>query len=145
MFSPVAWIKCWQLMFLQTTDIYTTDTIWTFLQNVTCHVHITCLCPHSRITRWRTRWWNYRWEFFPASEQYLRLNFNICKCDTTEYLWGGGGRIFRCVCRDKIQIFPIGSWDIFRHFKPKHDVFLYQVVVVTKNKQVTCTAPSQIN
>ena len=40
-------IKCWQLTFLQTTDIMT------FVQNMIYSLHITWLLPDCRIERWR--------------------------------------------------------------------------------------------
>ena len=43
-------------------------TVLKFLQNVSYHVHITCLGPDSDLWRKTGWWWSYRWEGFHASD-----------------------------------------------------------------------------
>lgn len=49
-------IKCWQLTFLQTTDILI------FVRNMIYTLHITWLFPDCHIERWRGRLRSYRWQ-----------------------------------------------------------------------------------
>lgn len=69
---PVAGIKCLQLIFLQTTD--------TFTSNKSRHTAAKRVKPHSHCMF-------AKWLEYPGMEGMveLQLHFNICKCDTTGF------------------------------------------------------------
>lgn len=69
-------IKCWQLTFLQTTDILI------FVRNMIYTLHITWLFPDCHIERWRGRWRSYRWQIC-QTDCSTSVRFSICKCQTT--------------------------------------------------------------
>ena len=97
--NPAARIKCWQSAnhrYIHISTCHRLRTILTFLQNVSYHIHITCLWPDFHIGRSRGWRWSYTWQGCQASGCSLSVKLddivgqgpqhsNICKPDTTGY------------------------------------------------------------
>ena len=82
--SPVTRRKCWQLLFLHTTDVFTSVDVIGYIPNWNrykmCHITFTLNVYDLTFIFWRRRGLCCQ-----ANDRSSRLHFNICKCDITGY------------------------------------------------------------
>ena len=69
--------KCHQYDTHISSKSYRLRAIFTFQQNVSCHVHIHCLWPDCHIRGWRGGWRSYRWGGWQASDHSSRLRLQV--------------------------------------------------------------------
>lgn len=126
-FSP-AKIKCRQFTFLQTLDMFKLEYVYTFVQYLSNHSHVTCLLPDHHMRRWVWWWWSYRWEALKPMtaaqdciltlvgmtplDIFKKTSGHFPDCGFVTSLWQQN-LIFWCVCDDQNSF-----------SKPKHACFL---------------------
>ena len=130
--SPVTRLKCWQLMFLQTSETFTFVPVtacspqWHLYKM--CHITFTLHVYYlTFLSEGGGGGGGVAVAVKAASDRGLRLHLNSCSRKITGYFQGDLGTIFSLVCDDKNRYFWIkvsgcDSDNIKRYFKPKHDL-----------------------
>lgn len=111
--SPFARRKCWQFMFLHTTDVFTSVGVIGCIPNwnlyKTYHITFTLNVYDLTFILWRRRGW-----WCQATDRSSRLYFNICKCDITGYYLRRPQDNFQLCLFGKKQKFLAVIWGIFQ-------------------------------
>lgn len=98
--SPVTRIKCWPLLRLQSMSLYkfvcVSYMLQIFPQCLLFLIQIIYVLAYFHVQWWRGWWWSYRREC-------VRLPFNICKHDATDYFKETSRQISSQATRDKKQ------------------------------------------